>query len=84
MYEILFSPSAKRDYKKIPQNELERINQVINNLSETLRPVGYKKLSGRDAYRVRVGNFRIIYEIHNKELIIMVIRIRDRKEVYKK
>ena len=84
MYEILFSPSAKRDYKKIPQNELERINQVINNLSETLRPVGYKKLSGRDAYRVRVGNFRIIYEIHNKELIIMVIRIRDRKEVYEK
>ena len=57
MYEILFAPAAKRDYKKIPQSELKRINQVIDNLAQTPRPVGSKKLKTREAHRVRVGNW---------------------------
>ena len=84
MYEVLLSPAAQRDYKKIPKGELPRINHAIDELEKNPRPEGYKKLTNRDAYRIRVRNYRIIYEIHNKELIVLVIRIRDRKEVYRK
>ncbi|PKL17749.1 MAG: hypothetical protein CVV49_09660 [Spirochaetae bacterium HGW-Spirochaetae-5] len=47
------------------------------------RPVGYKKLQNRNAYRVRAGNYKIIYEIKDRELFILVIRIRHRSDVYK-
>ena len=83
MYEILISPAAEKDYKKIPAKEIERINNTIDSLAGNPRPAGYKKLKGRNAYRVRTGNYRIIYEIEEKSLHVFVIRIRDRKEVYR-
>jgi mRNA interferase RelE/StbE len=78
------APSAQRDYKKISYGELEKINKTIDELSMTPRPSGYKKLKNRNAYRIRIGDYRIIYEIHEKEKVIMVFRIRHRKEVYRK
>ena len=83
MYEILLSSAAVQDYKKISDSELEKINKTIDQLEKNPRPQGYKKLQGRNAYRVRAGNYRIIYEIKDKELIILVIRIRHRSDVYK-
>ena len=83
MYEIELSSAAVHDYKKIPNSEVEKINYAIDQLEKTPRPAGYKKLQGRNAYRVRAGNYRIIYEIMDKELIILVIRIRHRSDVYK-
>jgi mRNA interferase RelE/StbE len=83
MYTILFYPSASRDYKKLPNKELPSINREIDNLSINPRPAGYKKLKDRNAYRIRVGDYRIIYEISDKNIIVTVIRIRHRKEVYK-
>lgn len=83
MYFIEITPSAARDYKKIPQTELTKINKLINSLSQNPRPSGCKKLENRNAYRVRSGNYRIIYEISDKILTVCVIRIRHRKEVYK-
>jgi len=83
MYEIFLYSAAIQDYKKIPDNELENINKTIDQLEKNPRPRGYKKLQGRNAYRVRAGNYRIIYEIKDKELIILVIRIRHRSDVYK-
>ncbi len=84
MYEIKFSPVATKDYKKIQKFDIERINKAIDKLAENPRPAGSKKLSGRNAHRIRNGNFRVIYEIYENELIIIVITIRDRKDVYKK
>jgi mRNA interferase RelE/StbE len=83
MYSILVAPSAIRDYKKIPRAELDRINSAIEKLALTPRPAHCKKLVNRDAWRIRVGDYRIIYEINDREICIVVIRIRHRKDVYK-
>ena len=63
---ILFIPISKKRY----------------NLAENPRPHGYKKLKGQDAYRIRVGNYRVIYTVFDSELIIDVMSVGDRKDVY--
>ena len=83
MYFIELTPSAIKDYRKIPQLDAKKINSLINSLSQNPRPSGYKKLENRNAYRVRSGNYRIIYEISDNILTVCVIRIRHRKDVYK-
>lgn len=83
MYEIHFASSAVRDYKKLPDQELENINDAIDALADNPRPQGYRKLKDRDAYRIRVGNYRVIYEINDKNVTVLVIRIRHRREVYR-
>ena len=83
MHEILFAPSAVRDYKKLPDHEIHAINNAVDALAGNPRPQGYRKLKDRDAYRIRVGNYRVIYEINDKQVTVLVIRIRHRKEVYR-
>lgn len=83
MYFIELTPSAIKDYRKIPQLDAKKITALINSLSQNPRPSGCKKLENRNAYRVRSGNYRIIYEISDKTLTVCVIRIRHRKDVYK-
>jgi mRNA interferase RelE/StbE len=82
MYEILFSSAAIRDHKKLPREVLKSINVAIETLKGSPRPIGCKKLTNRDAYRIRVADYRIIYEIHDKTVTVLVIRIRHRREVY--
>ena len=81
--EILIAPPAIRDYKKLTDLELEKINSAIDAFADNPRPPGYKKLKNRDAYRIRVGNYRIIYEINDKQVTVLVIRIRHGREVYR-
>ena len=69
MYEIHLSSAAVQDYKKIPEIEIEKINRTIDQLETNPRPAGYKKLQNRNAYRVRAGNYRIIYEITDSKLL---------------
>ncbi len=83
MYTIQFHPSAVKDYNKIPKKIIHKINSLIESLKQNPRPSGYIKLKNRDAYRIRAGDYRIIYEIHEKEVVVIVMRIRHRKEVYK-
>jgi mRNA interferase RelE/StbE len=83
MYSLELSPAAVRDYKKLPADEIENINRSIENISGNPRLSGYKKLKNRNAYRIRVNDYRIIYEILEKSSTIVIIRIRHRKEVYK-
>ncbi len=83
MYSVELSPAAARDYKKLPLNEIEDINNAIDSLPLNPRPAGYKKLKNRNAYRIRIGDYRIIYEIHEKVLTVVIIRMRHRKEVYR-
>ncbi len=82
MYTLLFSPSARRDYKKLPPEMIKSINAVIDTLKNSPRLAGCKKLTNRDAYRIRAADYRIIYEIHDKTVTILVVRIRHRREVY--
>ena len=57
--------------------------QAIDKLALVPRPPGCKKLKGRDAYRIRIGEYRVIYEIHDDVLIVLIIRVAHRREAYK-
>ena len=83
MYNIIIDKYAIRQLKMLPANEISKIKAKIFELSQNPRPNGYIKLKGVQAYRIRVGNYRIIYEINDKEIIITVIAIGHRKGIYK-
>lgn len=67
---------------KIPEPFYGKIKSAIIKLSDNPRPIGSKKLKGRDGYRIRIGNYRVIYEIFDTQLIINIINIGHRKDIY--
>lgn len=82
-YDLRITTSAAKSLAKMPRVEQKRITSAINALPENPRPNGVTKLSGTtDSYRIRVGNYRVVYTIDDGELIIVVVRIGHRKEVY--
>jgi mRNA interferase RelE/StbE len=85
-YKILIKKSAAKELETITgKKDRERIVQRILALADNPRPVGVEKLSGmNEKYRVRQGNFRILYEIQDDILVVYVVRIGDRKEIYRK
>ena len=83
-YSILLAPPAERQLKAFPQAVQKRLVKRLKTLRANPRPRGVKKLAGEDdLYRVREGNYRIIYTIRDKELIVLVLKIGDRKEIYR-
>jgi mRNA interferase RelE/StbE len=83
-YSILLAPSAERQLKALADTTQKRIITRLKALRHNPRPQGVKKLAGEDdLYRVREGNYRIIYTIQDKELIVLVVKIGDRKDVYR-
>lgn len=81
-YEIEIKPKAIKSLVKISEPFYSAIKKAIYNLSENPRPQGCKKLKGRTGYRIRVGNYRIIYEIFDEKLLIDVIDLGHRKDIY--
>ena len=81
-YEVFILKRAQKELAKIPQQEQYKIREAINNLAANPRPSGCKKLKGRPAWRIRVGVYRVIYEISDRKLIITVINIGHRKDIY--
>ena len=81
-YTVTLSRKAQKYLDKLPDNIAEPILKAVSSLGDNPRPNGYKKLKGRDGYRVRVGNYRIIYEIFDKLLVVDVINLGHRKEIY--
>jgi len=82
MYKIVLTKHAQKTLDKFADHIAEPIFNAILNLQENPRPNGYRQLKGRDGYRIRVGNYRIIYDIYDFELVIDVIAIGHRKEIY--
>jgi mRNA interferase RelE/StbE len=82
-FEVIFKQSVAKDLRSIPVKDVARILNRIEGLKVNPRPPGVEKLSGQEKYRVRQGVYRIIYEIKNLELIIIVVKIGHRREVYK-
>ncbi len=83
-YELLISQSAEKTLKRIPKKDISRVTVVIEKLAIDPRPQGCRKLSGEvDIYRIRVGVYRIIYEIENQLLRILILKIGHRKDVYR-
>lgn len=81
-YILSFSRQAIKELEKINEPFYSNIKQAIINLSENPRPVGYIKLKGRDGYRIRIGNYRVIYEIFDDQLLIDIISVGHRKDIY--
>jgi len=82
-YSIEILRTAQKQLSKIEQTQQQRIIEAIRKLAADPRPSGCKKLSGRPAYRIRIGSFRVIYEIYDKQLLVIVITIGDRKDIYR-
>jgi mRNA interferase RelE/StbE len=82
-YELLFRKSVAKDLRTIPKQDVKRILECFNVLANDPRPPGSQKLSAQERYRLRQGVYRIVYEIHDLKLIILVIKIAHRREVYR-
>jgi mRNA interferase RelE/StbE len=82
-YSVLILKSAQKNLSRLDSSIQGKIIEKIRNLADNPRPSGTKKLAGRDAWRIRLGDYRIIYEINDDELIILVVVIGHRREVYK-
>ena len=82
-YKIAFKPSVKKDLRGIPRHDVERILNSIEGLSEDPLPQNVRSLTGRDAFRLRVGEYRVIYTIDNEEVVILVIKIGHPGGVYR-
>ena len=78
-YKILIRKSAAKELDKIPKRDLQR----IKSLSKKPRPSGSEKLSGQERYRIRQGNYRIVYSIQDKEHSVWIVKIGHRSEVYR-
>jgi len=84
MYRIIIKKNAFRAIEKLPIEQIESIYNKVMSLSENPRPNGCKKLKGfENVYRIRLGIYRIIYSIFDKKLIVEIIKVAHRKDVYK-
>jgi mRNA interferase RelE/StbE len=83
IYAVEILRSAQKQLAKIDTQTQERIIDSIRALADNPRPSGCKKLSGRPAWRIRVGDYRVIYEINDRKLVIVVVTLGNRKDVYR-
>jgi mRNA interferase RelE/StbE len=83
-YQIQIAPSAVRQLRKLPQSVQERIVRRVEALAADPRPRGSVKLEGEaDLYRIRVGVYRVVYQVRDNELIVLVLRVGHRRDVYR-
>ena len=83
-YEVQILPKAARQIKALSVEVRQNITLTIQSLANEPRPIGVKKLSGeKDIYRVRVGNYRVLYRIVDKVLVVVVVSVGHRREVYR-
>ena len=83
-YKVLFKPSADRALRKLPRDVQRRIVREAAMLAHEPRPAGVVKLSGdENLWRIRIGDYRVVYEIHEDRLIVLVLRVAHRKDVYR-
>ncbi len=85
MYRVELRPAALRDLRKLETSIRRRIGAAIDQLAQAPRPAGVEKLQGQEnRYRVRVGEYRVLYEIEDRVLSVLVIRVGHRREVYRR
>ena len=82
-YKLQIKPSAVKELEALPPKERRRIVSKIRKLATDARPSGSEKLSGHQLYRVRQGNYRILYEIDDADLVLVVVKIGHRRDVYR-
>ncbi len=83
LYKISVHRNFEKELKRIPQQDVLRILDVIASLAKNPYPAGSKKLSGSEAYRTRTRLYRIVYRIEDEELVVYVLKVGHRKDVYR-
>lgn len=83
-YKVEFAQAVRKDLRKIQKRDVTRILSAIDQLSVNPRTLDSKKLKGEELWRVRVGRYRVLYEIHDDILLVAVVKVGHRKEVYRK
>lgn len=82
-YRVILPKSVQKALDRLPDDVVNRILARLAELETHPRPADVKKLKGRSAWRIRVGDYRVIYEIHDRELQILVITVGHRRDVYR-
>jgi mRNA interferase RelE/StbE len=82
-YEIRFRESVAKDLRYLPNSDVKRILSRIDILKDNPRPRGSEKLSAQERYRLRQGIYRIIYEIREEELVVIVVKVGHRRDAYR-
>jgi mRNA interferase RelE/StbE len=83
-YEIILQPSAEKSLDRVPRKDRMRIVEALEDLRNESQPKGCKKLKGEEnLWRIRVGKYRVVYAIREKELVLLVVRVAHRKDAYR-
>ena len=83
IYKVNIRRKAQKQLAKIPTNDYKKVKQAIMDLEHDPRPPGSQKLKGRPGWRIRQGDYRVIYEIQDDKLIVLVLEVGDRKDIYR-
>ena len=83
-YRLRLKKSAAKEIENLPKKDCARVVGAIQKLLDDPHGQNTQKLSGQEKYRIRVGNYRALYEIINDELVVMVVKVAHRKDVYRK
>lgn len=81
-YRLVFKKSVAKDLRRIPKKDVARILNCFDTLADDPRATGCEKLSGQERYRVRQGTYRIVYEIKDDEVLVIVVKVGHRRHVY--
>ncbi len=84
IYEIEYAKSALKELKKLPVETRIRLQKAIENLKSDPKKGNVRAMVGSTAWRLRVGDYRIIYDINDKKLVILILKAKHRKDVYRK
>ena len=82
-FSLLLTKSAEAELRVLPKNDLRRVTARIQGLATDPRPPGCEKLSNQERYRVRQGDYRILYRIDDESFIVTVVKVGHRREVYR-
>ncbi len=82
-YRVFFRASVEKDFRTIPKKDLKKVLIRIEGLTQQPRPRGCEKLTGQERYRVRQGQYRIVYSIQDQDLAVWIVRVGHRKDVYR-
>jgi mRNA interferase RelE/StbE len=82
-YKVLILRRAQKEMAELPAGDFERVRAEIESLAHSPRPHGCQKLSGREGWRIRAGNYRVIYEIDDRQRSVTVLHVGHRRDVYR-
>ncbi len=82
-YTVFIERYAQKQIQKLDSKAIPIIKSAISGLADNPRPYGYKKLKGEEAYRIRVSDYHIVYEINDDRIIVIVVSVGHRKNIYK-